>query len=86
MQLMPATAKRFGVSDRTNASSNVYGGARYLRYLLRLFNNNLNLALAGYNAGENAVIRYGNQIPPYQETKSYVRKVLALYKSYQEQM
>ncbi|BAP55574.1 murein transglycosylase [Thioploca ingrica] len=86
MQLMPATAKRFGVSDRTDATSNIYGGARYLRYLLGLFNNNLNLALAGYNAGENAVIRYGNQIPPYQETKSYVRRVLALYKSYQEQM
>ena len=86
MQLMPATAKRFGVADRTDATSNLYGGARYLRYLLRLFNNNLNLALAGYNAGENAVIRYGNQIPPYQETKSYVRRVMALYKSYQEQM
>jgi hypothetical protein len=86
MQLMPATAKRFGVTDRTDATSNLYGGARYLRYLLRLFNNNLNLALAGYNAGENAVIRYGHKIPPYRETKNYVKKVTALYKSYRERM
>lgn len=86
MQLMPATAKRFGVTDRTDASSNVYGGARYLRHLLRLFNNNLRLALAAYNAGENAVKRYGNQIPPYRETRNYVKKVMALYKSYQNNM
>ncbi len=84
MQLMPTTAKRFGVTDRTDAAANVYGGARYLRYLLRLFNNDMKLALAGYNAGENAVIRYGNQIPPYKETRNYVKKVLRLYQRYQK--
>jgi len=82
MQLMPGTAKRYGVHDRTDVSSNLYGGARYLNYLLKLFNNNLKLALAGYNAGENAVIRYGYQIPPYRETRNYVRKVLALYQTH----
>lgn len=86
MQLMPATAKRFGVTDSTDATSNVYGGARYLRYLLKLFNNNLRLALAGYNAGENAVKRYGNKIPPYRETKNYVKKVMKLYRTYREHL
>jgi len=83
MQLMPATAKRFGVTDRTDATANIYGGARYLRYLLQLFNGNLKLALAGYNAGENAVKRYGNKIPPYRETKNYVKKVMRRYRAYQ---
>ncbi|MEN8215636.1 MAG: lytic transglycosylase domain-containing protein [Pseudomonadota bacterium] len=82
MQLMPGTAKRFGVKDRTDAASNVYGGARYLRHLLKLFNNNMELALAAYNAGENAVKRYGNKIPPYRETRNYVRKVMRLYHTY----
>jgi soluble lytic murein transglycosylase-like protein len=82
MQLMPGTAKRFGVSDRTNASENIYGGALYLNFLLDLFNNDLRLALAGYNAGENAVKRYGNKIPPYKETRNYVRKVMSLYDKY----
>jgi len=86
MQLMPATAKRFGVTDRTDATSNVYGGARYLRYLLGMFNNNMKLALAGYNAGENAVKRYGNKIPPYRETKGYVKKVMRLYRAYKERI
>ena len=86
MQLMPATAKRFGVTDRTDATSNVYGGARYLRYLLGLFNNNMKLALAGYNAGENAVKRYGNKIPPYRETKGYVKKVMRLYRAYKDRI
>jgi len=86
MQLMPATARRFGVKDRTNATANVYGGARYLRYLLGLFNNDLKLALASYNAGENAVKRYGNKIPPYRETKGYVKKVMRLYRAYQARM
>ncbi len=83
MQLMPATARRFGVSDRTNVNANLYGGARYLRYLLKLFNNNKKLAIAAYNAGENAVKRYGNKIPPYKETKNYVTKVMKLYNAYQ---
>jgi soluble lytic murein transglycosylase-like protein len=83
MQLMPATAQRFGVSDRSNVNANLYGAARYLRYLLKLFNNNKKLAIAAYNAGENAVKRYGNQIPPYKETRNYVAKVMKLYKTYQ---
>ncbi|GEM_PF-330779 len=86
MQLMPATARRFGVKDRTNATANVYGGARYLRYLLGLFNNDLKLVLAAYNAGENAVKRYGNKIPPYRETRGYVKKVMRLYRAYQNRM
>ncbi len=86
MQLMPATAKRFGVKNRANASSNVYGGARYLRFLLKLFNNNIYLALAAYNAGENAVKRYGNKIPPYRETRNYVKKVMRLYRTLQGQI
>ncbi len=86
MQLMPGTAKRFGVTDRTDAASNVYGGARYLRHLLELFNDNWELALAAYNAGENAVKRYGNKIPPYRETKNYVKKVMRLYHGYQDQL
>lgn len=86
MQLMPATARRFGVTDRTDATSNVYGGARYLRLLLKMFNNNKKLALAAYNAGENAVKRYGNKIPPYRETKYYVKKVLRLYYAHLKRM
>ncbi len=86
MQLMPATARRFGVKDRTNAKQNVYGGAKYLSHLIGLFNNNLRLALAAYNAGENAVKRYGNKIPPYKETRNYVKKVLRLYSAYQDLM
>jgi soluble lytic murein transglycosylase-like protein len=82
MQLMPATAKRYGVKDRTNPAANLNGGARYLRDLLTMFKQNLSLALAGYNAGENAVKRYGNKIPPYRETKNYVKKVKRLYHQY----
>lgn len=82
MQLMPGTAERYGVIDRTNALSNLYGGANYLKDLLQMFNDNKQLALAGYNAGENAVKRYNYQIPPYQETQNYVRRVLALYEKY----
>ncbi|MEY3289684.1 MAG: hypothetical protein RLZZ419_1926 [Pseudomonadota bacterium] len=79
MQLMPETARRFGVIDRNNPDQNVDGGARYLKHLITLFDSNLNLAVAAYNAGENAVIRYNNSIPPYPETQSYVKQVLALY-------
>lgn len=79
MQLMPDTAKRYDVGNIWDPSENVRGGARYLRYLLRLFNDNLSLTLAAYNAGEAAVIQYGNKIPPYAETRSYVPKVLLYY-------
>jgi soluble lytic murein transglycosylase-like protein len=79
MQLMPATAKRYGVIDRTDPVANLKGGARYLRDLLTLFNEDLALALAAYNAGEHAVKKYDNMIPPYQETINYVSKVKKLY-------
>ncbi len=77
MQLMPFTARRFGVSDPFNARQNIFAGTRYLRILLDLFGGDLDLALAGYNAGENAVRRHGG-IPPYRETRNYVRKVRSL--------
>ncbi len=79
MQLMPATAARFGVRDIFDPAQNIEGGARYLRFLLDNFKGDIELALAGYNAGENAVARYGNQIPPYRETQDYVRKISAHY-------
>lgn len=86
MQLMSGTAARYGVQDRTDAVENIYGGARYLRDLLQMFDNNMELALAGYNAGENAVKRYGYQIPPYRETKDYVKRVVSLYQAYQNEL
>lgn len=79
MQLMPDTARRFGVTDRNNPDQNVEGGTRYLKHLINMFNPNLDLAVAAYNAGENAVIKYNNSIPPYPETQNYVKQVLALY-------
>ncbi|WP_026959083.1 lytic transglycosylase domain-containing protein [Aliagarivorans taiwanensis] len=79
MQLMPATAKRFSVSDPFEAEQNIDAGSKYLRWLLDEFDS-LSLALAGYNAGENAVKRYGNQIPPFNETQNYVEKVMRRYR------
>jgi len=76
MQLMPATAASYKVSDPYDPTENARGGAQYLRFLLKMFGNNLRLALAGYNAGENAVVKHGHQVPPYPETQQYVRKVL----------
>ncbi len=76
MQLMPGTAARYKVGDIWDPADNVRGGAAYLRDLLEMFDQDLRLALAGYNAGENAVIKYGRKIPPYPETQQYVRKVL----------
>jgi soluble lytic murein transglycosylase-like protein len=78
MQLIPATAARFGVSDITNPVQNLHGGMAYLRWLLAFFRGDLQLALAGYNAGERAVEKYLG-IPPYRETRSYVRKVIRAY-------
>lgn len=80
MQLMPVTAKRFGVNNMYDPEQNIQGGALYLAYLLKLFNNDFKLAIAAYNAGENAVIKHGNKIPPYSETVNYVSKVMGLYK------
>ena len=85
MQLMPGTAKRYGVKDRKNPYENIHGGSRYLRDLLNMFNNDLTLALAAYNAGEGAVKKYGNKVPPYAETQNYVKKVRAFYAKYQKQ-
>ena len=82
MQLMPETARRYGVANRRNPSANIEGGTRYLRDLLVMFNNDLSLALAAYNAGENAVKRAGNVIPPYPETRNYVKKVISYYNKY----
>jgi len=84
MQLMPATAERYGVFDRADPESNIEGGSRYLRDLLDMFNGDKNLALAGYNAGENAVKRYGYQIPPYRETQNYVKIVMGLYQQHKQ--
>jgi len=82
MQLMPETAQRYGVSNIYDPAQNVHAGARYLRDLIRKFNDDLSLALAAYNAGEDAVIRYGNRIPPYRETREYVPRVMDLYRRY----
>jgi soluble lytic murein transglycosylase-like protein len=79
MQLMPATAARFGVKNVFDPEQNIHGAAQYLRFLLDLFNGNVSLALAGYNAGEGAVKKYGYAIPPYPETINYVRKIKRRY-------
>jgi soluble lytic murein transglycosylase-like protein len=81
MQLIPATAERMLVSDPFDARQNVLGGTRYLRILANLFNGNLQLTLAAYNAGEGAVIRYRG-IPPYEETQAYVSRVMQYYNIY----
>lgn len=79
MQLMPATARRFGVRDRFDPAQNLRGGARYLAWLLQHFDQDLDLALAAYNAGEGSVRRHGNRIPPFAETQAYVRAVRQRY-------
>jgi soluble lytic murein transglycosylase-like protein len=80
MQLMPATASRFGVSNPYDARQNVHAGARYLKFLIDRFGHDISLALAAYNAGEEAVERNGGQIPPFSETMAYVPRVLKIYK------
>ncbi len=83
MQLMPETARRYGVRNSMDPTDNIYGGVKYLRDLLTMFKGNMELAVAAYNAGENAVIRYGLRVPPYTETLGYVPRVLDFYRKFQ---
>lgn len=85
MQLMPETASILGVRDIHDPYENVEGGIRHLSKLLKMFNNNVRFALAAYNAGENAVLKYGS-VPPYPETREYVKRILAYYKGYNNGM
>ena len=79
MQLMPGTAARYGVTNPYDVAQSIKGGTRYLKDLLEMFNGRVDLALAGYNAGEGAVMKYGNTIPPYSETRNYVKLILKRY-------
>ncbi len=85
MQLVPSTASRMLVDDVFDPRQNIYGGVRYLRVLANLFNGDLFLTLAAYNAGEGAVVKFGG-IPPYPETQAYVARVVAYYRQYQGQL
>ena len=79
MQLMPGTAARYGVANPSDIAQSIQGGTRYLKDLLKMFNGRIDQALAGYNAGENAVIKYGYTIPPYEETRNYVKLIIKRY-------
>ena len=81
MQLMPSTAARFGVRNPNDPAQNISGGTRYLKQLLQMFRGRVDLALAGYNAGEGNVRKYGHRVPPYRETRNYVRSISARYQS-----
>ncbi|MEP6883868.1 MAG: lytic transglycosylase domain-containing protein [Gammaproteobacteria bacterium] len=84
MQLMPATATRYGAANPFDPHENVHAGARYLKFLIDRFGQDLRLALAAYNAGENAVDRHGGQVPPFSETMAYVPRVLRIYELLKE--
>lgn len=84
MQLMPDTAEGYSVDNPFNPKENIDGGTKYLKKLIEMFGGDLKLALAAYNAGENAVIKYGFRVPPYGETIDYVEKVLMHYNSLKE--
>jgi hypothetical protein len=86
MQLMPATARRYGVTDPFNPAQNIQAGTQHLDSLLKRFGNNLHLALAAYNSGESNVVKYGTRIPPFPETRAYVPKVIGLYSKYRQQV
>lgn len=85
MQLMPATARRYGVVNAFEPRNNILGGARYLADLLVMFDQDVQLALAAYNAGEHAVLRHGRRIPPFRETTAYVPRVMSYYKAFSRQ-
>ena len=81
MQLMPGTAARFGVRNPFDPAQNIYGGTQYLKELLKMFSGRVDLALASYNAGEGAVLKYGRKVPPYRETREYVKRITRRYGS-----
>lgn len=81
MQLMPATARKYGVSDAFDPMQNIHAGAKHLKLLMDRYEDDLELTLAAYNAGEDAVERYGRRVPPFNETRRYVPKVLKVYNS-----
>ncbi len=80
MQLMPGTAARFGVRRASDPAQNIAGGTRYLKELMGRFNNRIDLVLAGYNAGEGAVMKFGHRVPPYRETRDYVKRISYRYR------
>lgn len=81
MQVIPDTARRYGVEDLLDPRHNLSAGTQYLSYLMRVFDGDLTLVLAAYNAGENAVLRHGRRIPPYRETRGYVPRVMGIYEA-----
>jgi soluble lytic murein transglycosylase-like protein len=85
MQLMPATAKRMGCENSFDPHQNIMGGTRYLRHLANMFGGDMVLTIAGYHAGEGAVLKYGG-VPPYSSTKSYIQKVLKFYYHYKKKL
>ena len=86
MQMMPDTGRRYGVQNLYDPTQNVKGGAQYLRDLMDMFNQDVSLAVAAYNAGEQAVTEYGNHIPPYRETAAYVPRVLSYYRQFRDDL
>jgi soluble lytic murein transglycosylase-like protein len=86
MQLMPDTAEHYGVLNIYDPRQNVVAGTKHLRFLMKIFDNDVSLALAAYNAGHNTVLKYGRAIPPFPETRTYVPRVLGYYRKYQAEI